>query len=145
HSSPAAPHAVPGAAKPSAGQLSLVPSQVSARSQAPAAARHTLPAGCLASAGQLVLVPSQLSAASQAPAAARHTVPAWPAGCWQLSALPSHWSSVHGLPSSVHAVPLACLASAGHVALEPVQCSATSHSPAAARQTVLAEVGRAPV
>src|SRR5207244_8544498 len=122
----------------SAGQLSLAPSQVSATSQSPAAARHTLPSGRFASAGQTVLVPVYRSAVSQAPAAARHSVPAWPAGCWQLSSLPSHWSSVHGLPSSVHAVPLGCLASAGHVALEPVQCSATSHSPAAARQTVLA-------
>src|SRR5207237_89121 len=87
---------------------------------------------------QLVPVPVQVSAASQAPAAARHTVPAWPAGCWQLSALPSHWSSVHGLPSSAHAVPLACLASAGHAALVPVQVSARSHSPAAARHVVVA-------
>src|SRR3989441_9201988 len=38
----------------------------------------------------------------------------------------------------MHAVPLACLASAGHAALEPVQVSAKSHAPAAARHTVLA-------
>src|SRR5207237_6665870 len=105
---------------------------------APAAARQTLPADCFASAGHSVLVPVQVSAVSQAPAAARHSAPAWPAGCWQLSALPSHWSSVQGLPSLVHVVPLGCFASAGHAAPEPVQCSATSHSPAAARQTVLA-------
>jgi hypothetical protein len=43
---------------------------------------------------------------------------------------------LHGLPSSVHEVPAGTLASAGHAALEPVQLSATSHSPAAPRQTV---------
>src|SRR5207244_794004 len=44
---------------------------------------------------------------------------------------------LHGLPSSVHAVPAGSFASAGQVALVPVQCSAGSHSPAEARQTVL--------
>jgi hypothetical protein len=39
----------------------------------------------------------------------------------------------------VHAVPAAFFASAGQVALEPVQFSVRSHSPAAARQTVLDE------
>ena len=39
----------------------------------------------------------------------------------------------------MHAVPLAFLASAGQAALLPVQLSATSHSPAAPRHTVLAE------
>src|SRR5439155_512065 len=51
--------------------------------------------------------------------------------------VPLHSSSVHGLLSSVQAVPLAFTASAGQVALLPVQFSATSHSPAAARHTVL--------
>src|SRR5204862_3748566 len=95
--------------KASAGQVVLVPVQVSAASQGPAAARHTvpaLPAGCVqvalpplqmsrvqtlpssvhavpfalkASVGQAVLVPVQLSATSHSPAAARHIVPAFPA------------------------------------------------------------------
>src|SRR5205807_9543788 len=38
--------------------------------------------------------------------------------------------------SSVQAVPAAFFASAGQLALEPVQVSATSHSPAAARHVV---------
>src|SRR5207249_46935 len=65
--------------------------------------------------------------------------PEFPAGCWHALLLPSHVSVVHGLPSSVHAVPLAFLASAGQAALLPVQLSATSHSRAAPRHTVLAE------
>src|SRR5437879_7663154 len=89
-----------------------------------------------ASAGHAALVPSQVSATSQSPAAARHTVPALPAGCWQRALLPSQVSVVHGLPSSVHAVPLGSLVSAGQVALATVQVSSRSHSPAAARHTV---------
>src|SRR5439155_9137139 len=61
--------------------------------------------------------------------------PAFPAGCWQVLLVPSHWSKVQGFPSEVQAVPLAFLTSvAGQVALEPVQVSAMSHSPAASRQ-----------
>src|SRR5207247_2598938 len=77
----------------------------------------------------------------------RHTAPALPAGCVQVALVPLQVSAVHGLPSSVHAAPLGCLVSAGHAALVPVQVSARSHSPAAARQTVLeglkASVGQA--
>src|SRR5206468_2047930 len=90
-----------------------------------------------ASAGQLVLVPSQVSATSQGAAAARHSVPGLPASCWQVTSVPLHASVVQGFSSSVQAVPLASFASAGHVALDPVQDSATSHSPAAARHRVL--------
>jgi hypothetical protein len=42
------------------------------------------------------------------------------------------------LPSSVHDVPLATFPSAGQAVEVPVQFSATSHSPAAGRQTVVA-------
>ena len=94
--------------------------------------------GSKASAGQVVLVPVQFSSTSQTPVAARQTVPAFPAGCWQASFVPSHSSVLHGLPSSVHAVPAGSLASAGHVALEPVQFSAGSHSPPDGRQTAVA-------
>src|SRR5947199_5803776 len=45
-----------------------------------------------------------------------------------LPILPLQVSAVQGLPSSVHAAPLGCLASAGHAALVPVQVSARSHS-----------------
>jgi hypothetical protein len=41
------------------------------------------------------------------------------------------------LPSSVHDVPLATLPSAGQTVEFPVQFSATSHSPADGRQTVV--------
>src|SRR5438034_997588 len=94
-----------------------------------------MPADFLTSAGQAVVTPAQVSATSHSPAAARHTVPAFPAGCVQVLVLPSHRSRVHGLVSAVHAVPADCLASAGQVVLVPVQLSATSHSPAAARHT----------
>src|SRR5207247_8479506 len=76
------------------------------------------------------------SATSHSPAAARHSVPALPAGCWQVSLVPSQVSVVHALPSSVHGVALAFFASVGHAAFVPSQTSATSHSPAAARHSV---------
>src|SRR5204862_197800 len=121
--------------KASAGQLLESPSQLSARSQGPAAARQT--AVLLASAGQSTLEPVQVSVRSHAPAAARHTAPAFPAGCWQASLVPSHWSRVQGLPSEVHEVPAGAFASAGQVAPVPVHVSCASHSPADARHTTV--------
>src|SRR5438552_7299376 len=47
-------------------------------------------------------------------------------------------SAVHAFPLPGRSAELACLASAGQLALAPVQVSARSHSPAAARHTVLA-------
>src|SRR6266481_169849 len=135
HSPAAARHTVPAALRASAGQVALVPVQFSAASHRSTAARQTVLEGRKASAGQVVLVPVQVSAASQGPAAARQTVPAFPAGCVQVLVLPSHLSRVQGLASAVQAVPAGCLASVGQVALVPVQVSATSHSPAAARHT----------
>ena len=123
--------------KPSAGQLALVPVHVSATSHTPAAARHTVVVGSSASAGHVLLVPVHVSSTSHTPADARHVTPALPATCWQVSWLPSHRSVVQTFPSSVHPVPLACFASAGQPTLVPVQVSATSHSPAAARHTVV--------
>src|SRR6185503_7366562 len=79
----------------------------------------------------------QVSSTSQMPVDARQTAPALPAGCWQVSAVPLHSSRLHGLPSLEQVVPPGFLASAGQVALEPVQFSTRSHSPASARQTVL--------
>src|SRR5207245_7929572 len=118
-------------------QLALVPVQFSAGSHSPAEARQTVLEGLKASAGQTVLEPVQLSSTSHTPAAARHTVPAFPAGCWQVTFVPSHWSSVQGLPSEVHAVPLDAFASAGQLGPLPGQFSAGSHSPAEARHCVL--------
>src|SRR5438128_741258 len=162
---PSSVQLVPFDLKTSLGQVVLLPVQLSATSHSPAAARHTvpvLPAGCwhellmplhwssvqglvsavqdvplafLTSVGQVELVPVQVSARSHSAAAARQTAPALPAGCWQSTLVPLHWSRVQALPSSVQAVPLALRGpSAGHVALEPVQVSGRSQSPAAARQ-----------
>src|SRR5207244_6062098 len=97
---------------------------------------HAVPLGCVASVGQAVFVPSQTSPTSQSLAAARHSVPSFPAACCQVVLVPSQVSVVHGLPSSVHAVPLGCVASAGQAAFVPSQSSATSQSPAAGRHSV---------
>src|SRR2546422_2775818 len=59
----------------------------------------------LASVGQVALVPVHNSAMSHSPAAARQSAPAFPAGCWQVVLLPSHWSRVQGLPSSAQVAP----------------------------------------
>src|SRR5207247_7347 len=123
----------------SAGQLGPVPVQFSAGSHSPAEGRHSVNADRKPSGGQVELVPSHVSSASHTPAAGRHTAPAFPAGCWQASLLPSHVSVVHALPSSVQAVPLGCFASAGQLGPLPGQFSAWSHSPAAARHSVVEE------
>src|SRR5207247_1216858 len=114
-----------------------VPGQLSATSHSPAAVRHTKVLGLNTSVGQLALVPVHTSSGSHvSPAPARHSAPAFPAGCWQATLVPSHWSSVQGLPSEVHAVPLVFFASAGHAPpAVPGQFSATSHSPPAVRHT----------
>src|SRR5437773_2032420 len=116
-----------------------VPGQFSATSHSPAAVRHTKVLGWTTSAGQLVLVPVHTSSGSHAsPEPARHSAPAFPAGCWQATLAPSHWSSVQGLPSEVHAVPLVFLVSTGHAPpAVPGQSSAWPPSPAAARHTKL--------
>ena len=55
-------------AKPFAGQVTVVPVQLSATSHWPAEARQMVVDGFLASAGQSLVFPSQLSATSQSPA-----------------------------------------------------------------------------
>src|SRR5205823_259912 len=132
-------HAVPLAFFASAGQLGPVPVQFSTWSHSPAAGRQGVVEDAKPSAGHVLLVPVHVSATSHTPAEARHTVPALPAGCWQATLVPSHWSTVHGLPSLVHAVPAAFFASAGQLGPVPVQFSARSHSSAAARHTTSAE------
>src|SRR5438445_5271680 len=159
---PALPLLAPAAPR---NPMLIAPGQVSATSHSFTAARHTVPAfpaGCVQlapvplhtsvvqgspssvqvvplgwkrSVGQVVLVPVQASATSHSPAVARHTAPPFPAGCVQVLVLPSHWSRVQGLVSAVQAVPAGCLTSVGQTVLVPVQVSATSHSPAAARPT----------
>jgi len=95
HASPSTQD-VPFGWKPFTGQLALLPVQFSATSHWSAAARHSVVDGSKTSAGQLVPVPLHDSATSQMPADERQTVPALPAGCWQRTLLPSHWSSVQG-------------------------------------------------
>src|SRR5439155_24986423 len=73
---PSSVQAVPAVWTASAGQVVLVPVQLSARSHSLIAARHTVPADASPSAGQVLLEPVQVSATSQAPADARHCVPA---------------------------------------------------------------------
>src|SRR5204863_327607 len=114
------------------------PVQFSAGSHSPPEGRQVVVAGSKASAGHAVLAPVQLSATSQGPAAARHVAPALPAGCWQKLLAPLHSSALHGLPSSVQAVPAGLFAPARRAADDPVQCSAGSHSPAENRHVVVA-------
>src|SRR5438445_114447 len=96
-----------------------------------------LPLLALAAPWNVMLVaPGQVSATSHSFTAARHTAPALPAGCVQVALVPLHTSVVQTLPSSVQVVPLALKTSVGQAVLVPVQLSARSHSPAAARHTV---------
>src|SRR5205823_14670644 len=122
----------------SAGQLGPVPVHISAGSHSPADARQTPKLGSNMSLGQVLLVPVQVSSTSHGPADARQTAPPLPAGCWQSSLEPSHVSVVHGLPSSVHAVPDGVFASAGVAGLVAEQFSVGSHSPADTLHRVLA-------
>jgi hypothetical protein len=64
----------------SMGHALLKPSQVSSRSQLPAAARQALPAAFFIST-HMVEEPLQVSATSHGPAAARQVRPGHPAGC----------------------------------------------------------------
>src|SRR6266446_344459 len=134
HSFTAARHTVP-ALPAGCVQVALVPLHTSAVQGSPSSVQAVL-LGWKASVGQAVLVPVQLSATSHSLTAARHTVPALPAGCVHVALEPLHTSVVHTLPSSVHGVPLALKTSVGQAVLVPVQVSARSHSPAAARHTV---------
>jgi len=120
---PSSVHAVPDGVLASAGQLAPLPVHISAGSHSPAEPRQTTKLGSNMSVGQVLLVPSHVSSTSQGPAAARQVAPALPAGCWHVSLVPLHSSVVHGLPSSVQAVPAGSFASGGQVALLPVQKS----------------------
>jgi hypothetical protein len=51
--------------------------------------------------------------------------------------VPLQMSLVQTLPSVLHVTPAALTASLGHAAVVPVQLSATSHSPSAARHSVV--------
>jgi hypothetical protein len=146
HALPSSVHVVPAPFFRSAGQALLDPSQVSSRSQSPAAMRHTKTTDCFASVGQAVEVPVHVSAMSHGPAAIRQTAPLLPAGCWQLLLLPLHASVVQALPSSVQAVLFGFFASVGQASETPSHFSSMSHSPPAERHTkVLARLASAHV
>src|SRR5207249_118679 len=97
---------------------------------------QAVPLVFLGSVGQAVLVPVVVAAMSHSPAAARHAVPAFAAACWHRALAPLHRSGVQGLPSLVHAVPLAVLASTGQAVLRPSHTSWRSHAPVEARHSV---------
>jgi hypothetical protein len=120
------------------GHAALVPVQFSATSHSCGAVLQTVVAGKNWSVGHTVVVPLHVSATSQPPATAgRQTVPAVAGDvCWHATLVPSQTSFEHRLPSSVHGVLAAFLASAGHAVLVPVQVSATSHSCGAGRHVV---------
>jgi hypothetical protein len=117
-------HGVELAFLPSLGQLAALPGQNSGTSHSPAEARHWDELPRNPSTGQEVDDPLHNSCTSQPPAVARHTAFALPAGCWQVLAVPLHWSTVQGLLSVEQAVPLATFASPGQVATLPGQNSA---------------------
>src|SRR5262245_45826630 len=125
--------------KRSAGQLALLPVQVSATSHGPASGRQTVVLDTKASAGHAALLPVQVSATSHTPADARHTVVAGlKSSRGQAALVPVHVSgSSHTPAAGRHTVVAGRNPSAGHAALLPVQVSATSHVPADARQTVV--------
>src|SRR2546426_634544 len=100
---PSSAHAAP-ALPAGCWQALLVPLHWS-RVQGLASSEQGVPAGSFALVGQVVLVPVQFSTASHSSAATRHTAHALTAGCWQGVLLPSHWSRVQGLPSSVQVAP----------------------------------------
>ena len=112
-----------------------MPIKHSSRVQTLLSPLHAVPFAFRALAGQFGELPVQASASSHSLAAARQTTPAFAAGCAQLPF--SQASPVQGLASLVQAVPLVLKASAGQV-VAPPQFSATSHSPAAARHSVVA-------
>src|SRR5438874_2822384 len=115
-------------------QVVLVPSHTSRVQGLPSSVQTApaLPTGCW----QVVPVPLHWSRVQGLPSSGQ-AAPAFPAGCWQAGepTVPLHTSVVQELPSSVQTVPADFTASAGHVALEPVQVSARSHSFTALRQT----------
>jgi hypothetical protein len=140
HGFPSSVQAVPFGSLASGGQGALVPVQFSVRSHSPPEARHTVVEDLKTSVGHVLLVPVQTSATSQMPAEERHGLPALPAGCCLASCVPSQVSVVHGLPSSVHAVPFDFFASAGQVAPLPVQFSVRSHSSTERRQVTVEDL-----
>ena len=123
----------------SGGQVTLVPSQLSATSHTLCAERHTVEAGFLASTGQAGFVPSQVSSRSQAPPALLQTVAVlvFTKSGGQVTLVPSQLSATsHTLCAERHTVEVGFLASTGQAGLVPLQVSSRSQAPAEMRQTV---------
>jgi hypothetical protein len=80
-------------------------------------------------------LPSQMSAVQTIPSLFSQLVPAGQFGWWHAVSTPLQTSLVQGLESLGHVAPFGLIMLAGQVVLVPVQVSATSHGPAAARQT----------
>jgi len=78
--------------------------------------------------------PLHTSAVQMTPSLFSQLVPAGQLGWWQVVSVPLQTSLVQGFKSSAHGVPFALIMLVGQVVLVPVQVSATSHAPAAARQ-----------
>ncbi len=154
----AARQTVAALAKRFAGQAAVECEHVSAASQALAEARQVVVALAKASAGQVTADPEQTSAASHGPAAARQDAPAtlgtlptqtgapvvhetapFSQAFAVAQATPGMQLELHTPPTlqlpPVQTVPVDAKASVGQVASIPVQASATSHWPAAARHT----------
>lgn len=141
------PQSVVNGAKASAGQaVKPLPSQYSDTSHSLIAVRQMCVAAAYQrSVGQLVLEPLHDSGASQTPLAysARQTFGVCPApGPFNRSAghatpEPLHDSAGSQSPCDARHSPLIRYASAGQIVLLPVQYSIASHTPPAARQTVL--------
>jgi hypothetical protein len=137
-------HGVPFGCLRFAGQKTLVPVQVSATSQGPAAGRQTVPAVTKASGGHSAEAPVQVSATSQGPADGRHTVPAGKKGFGgQVALAPVQKAFCSQGPAATRQTVVGgANASGGQSGDWPVQVSATSQGPAAGRQTfVLGESG----
>jgi hypothetical protein len=103
-------------------------------SQGPALTRQG--AVDLTSGGHVAEVPEHFSAGSQMPFEPLHVTPALPGGWVHVALEPLQMSAVQMMPSSVHPVFGALKPLAGQVV--PLQISAKSHSPCAARHCVLA-------
>src|SRR5207247_8821284 len=124
--------------KPSAGQVVLVPVQVSEASRGPAATRRTvpaLPAGCVHAGAPAV--PLHTSEVQTLPSSVQAVPAGWTASGGQLTLVPVQVSArSHSLTAARHTVPEDANPSAGQVLLEPVQVAATAQASAAARHCV---------
>lgn len=150
----------------SAGQLTAMPLQISGTSQTPALGRHTVAGPSNTSLGQFALLPVQLSAGSQLPPEGRHAVVggrksqlpvvehAWQAPLQaELQQRPSAQKFEEHSLKAPHTAPSAFLAtqplvpsqycappqlktSLGQLA-SPMHVSAESHTPLAARHTLV--------